>query len=95
MTEMTLQERSFRNMIEFHLPELRRIMKDGDQSVSIRALPKETRRVLLNNGIVKAQKSASRTWKITESAREYLASLSRTTPREALQSLQGTRRGQT
>jgi hypothetical protein len=78
MTGMTLQEKSFQNMVDFYMSELRRIMKARDQSAAIRALSKKARRTLLNNGILKRQKGSSRTWRITESAQKYMASLSRT-----------------
>lgn len=80
MTGMTLQEKSFQNMVDFHMQELRRIMKSADQSAAIRALPKKARRTLLNNGILKTQRGSFRSWKMTEPAQRYLASLSSKSP---------------
>ena len=68
MTGMTLEERTFRNMIDFHKTELMNIMNAKDQDAAIRALPKSTRRTMRNNGIVKD-------WRITAGARKYLVSV--------------------
>lgn len=68
MTGMTLEERPFCNMIDFYKYELMEIMKAEDQNAAIRALPKNTRRTLTHNGIVKD-------WRITAGARKYLANV--------------------
>ena len=65
MTGMTLEEKSFRNMIDFHRSQLMRIMNSEDQDAAIRALPKSTRKTMRNNGIVKD-------WRITTGAEKYL-----------------------
>jgi len=68
MTGMTLEERTFHNMIDFHKTELMKIMNAEDQDAAIRALPKSTRKTMRNNGIVKD-------WRITAGARKYLVSV--------------------
>jgi hypothetical protein len=52
MTGMTLQEKSFQNMIEFFKTELMNIMNSSDQNAAIMRLPKSTRRPLVKNGII-------------------------------------------
>jgi len=68
MTGITLEERTFRNMIDFHKTELMKIMNAEDQDAAIRALPKSTRRTMRNNGIVKD-------WRTTAGAEKYLVSV--------------------
>jgi hypothetical protein len=52
MTGMTFKEKSFRNMIEFYKPELKKIIESEKQYIAIMNLPKNIRRVLKNNGII-------------------------------------------
>ena len=52
LTGMTLQEKSFRNMIDFNKHELLKILKSKDQNAAISRLPKNIRRNLLHNGII-------------------------------------------
>jgi hypothetical protein len=52
MTGMTLQEKSFRNMIHFHRHELIEILKSKDQSAAISNLSKNTRKTLKYNEIL-------------------------------------------
>lgn len=52
MTGMTLQEKTFRNMIDFNKHELMKILKSEDQNAAISRLPKSVRRNLLHNGII-------------------------------------------
>ena len=69
MTGITLQEKSFRNMIDFNKHELMKILKSKDQNAAIMKLPKSIRRTLLNNGII------TKWWhenEISERAQEYL-----------------------
>ncbi len=71
MTGITLQEKSFRNMIDFNKYELMKILKSEDQNAAISRLPKSTRRNLLHNGII------TRGWhkcEITVRARKCLGS---------------------
>ena len=68
-TGMTLQEKSFRNMIHFYKPELRKILKSKDQYIEINKLPKSIRKTLIKNEIV------TKGWnnnKITANALKYL-----------------------
>ena len=69
MTGMTFKEKSFRNMIEFYKPELRKILKSEKQYAAINKLPKSIRRILKNNGIIAYGRKNLR---ITSDAREYL-----------------------
>ena len=52
MMGITLQERSFRNMIDFNKHELLKILKSKDQHVAIGKLPKSVRKTLKNYGII-------------------------------------------
>jgi hypothetical protein len=70
MTGMTLQEKSFRNMIDFYRPDLMKVLNSEDQNAAILELPKSIRRPLLHNGII------TKGWhyrEITPPALEYLA----------------------
>ncbi len=73
MTGMTLQEKTFRNMIDFYKSELMEIMKAADQSAAIRVLPKSDRRTMLHNGIFNGQRGSLTSWSITARAKKYLA----------------------
>jgi hypothetical protein len=69
MTGITLQEKSFRNMIDFNKHELLKILKSEDQNTAISRLPKSIRRILVHNGII------TKGWhkcEITVHARKYL-----------------------
>ena len=69
MTGMTLQEKTFRNMIDFNKHELMKILKSEDQNTAISRLPKSVRRNLLHNGII------TKGWhkcEITEQALKFL-----------------------
>ena len=52
MTGMTLQEKTFRNMINFYKPELIKILSSRDQHGAIMKLPKSIRRTLIHNEII-------------------------------------------
>jgi hypothetical protein len=69
MTGMTLQEKTFRNMIDFNKYDLMKILKSEDQNTAIFRLPKSIRRILMHNGII------TKGWykrEITVQARKYL-----------------------
>jgi len=71
MTGITLQEKSFRNMIDFNKHALLKIMKSEDQHAAIFELPKSIRKTLKNNGII------TNRWQdneITIKTRDYLFS---------------------
>jgi len=72
MTGLTLQERSFQNMIEFYRPQLASIMKAHDQGAAIMALPKGERVTMQNNGIIDGKRGSMATWKITDRSKKYL-----------------------
>ena len=52
MTGITIQEQSFRNMIDFNKYELLKILKSKDQHVAIGKLPKSVRKTLKKYGII-------------------------------------------
>ena len=69
MTGITLQEKSFRNMIDYNRLELINILRSEDQNAEIFKLSKSVQRTLKKNGII------TKRWKdneITERAHEYL-----------------------
>ncbi len=69
MTGMTLQEKSFRNMIDFNRHELMKILNSKDQNAAIMKLPKSVRKPLKRNGIIT---SGWHSREITSHALEYL-----------------------
>lgn len=73
MTGITLQEKTFRNMIDFYKSELMEIMKAEDQSNAIMVLSKVDRRTMLHNGILNGRRGSHTSWGITERAKKYLA----------------------
>ena len=52
MTGITIQEKSFHNMINFNKHELLKILKSKDQHTAISKLPKNIRKTFKNNGII-------------------------------------------
>ncbi len=69
MTGITLQEKSFRNMIDFNKHELLEILKSEDQNAAIFKLSTSIQKTLKKNGII------TKRWQdneITERAKEYL-----------------------
>jgi len=52
MTGMTLQEKTFQNMIHYYKSELMAILRSGNPEAAIRRLPQSTRRTLMHNGIL-------------------------------------------
>ena len=69
MTGITLQEMTFRNMIDFNKHELMKILKSKDQNTAIFELPKSIQKTLKKNGII------TKRWQdneITGRAQEYL-----------------------
>ena len=69
MTGISLQEKSFRNMIDFNKYELLKILKSEDQHAAIMSLPESIQKTLKKNGII------TKRWQdneITEHAHEYL-----------------------
>jgi hypothetical protein len=69
MTGITLQEKSFRNMIDFNKYELLNILKSNDQHAAIMSLPENIKKTLKRNGII------TKRWQdneISDRAQEYL-----------------------
>ena len=69
MTGITLQEKSFRNMIDYNKRELLKILKSKDQHAALIKLPTNIRKTLKRHGII------TNKWhdnEITERAEEYL-----------------------
>ena len=52
MTGITLEEKTFQNMIHFYQPELIKILQSDDQADAMSKLPKDIRRSLIKNGII-------------------------------------------
>jgi hypothetical protein len=73
MTGITLQEKNFRNMINYNKRELLKILKSKDQQAEIIKLPKSIRKTLKKNGILTKKWQDS---EITKSAQEYLTARS-------------------
>jgi hypothetical protein len=69
MTGITIQEKSFHNMIDFYKHELLKILKSTDQNAAISKLPKSVRKTLLNYGIIT---NVWRNGEITVKALDYL-----------------------
>ena len=69
MTGITIQEKSFHNMIDFNKHELLKILKSIDQNAAISKLPKSVRKTLLNYGIIT---NVWRNSEITVKALDYL-----------------------
>jgi hypothetical protein len=69
MTGITIQEQSFRNMIDFNKYELLKILKSKDQHAAIGKLPKSVRKTLKNYGIIT---NVWRNGEITVKALDYL-----------------------
>jgi hypothetical protein len=69
MTGVTLQEKSFRNMIDFNKFELLKVLKSEDQHAEICKLPKSVQKTLKKNGVI------TKNWRdneISKRAQEYL-----------------------
>jgi hypothetical protein len=69
MTGLSLQEKSFRNMIDFNRHELMKILKSKDQHTAIMKLSRSILKTLKKNGII------TKRWQdneISERAEEYL-----------------------
>ncbi len=71
MTGMTIQEKTFQNMMDFYEPELTRVLKSGDQYAAIMRLPKSVRRTLMHNGIITHGRHKL---EVASDARKYLIS---------------------
>jgi hypothetical protein len=69
MTGMTLQEKSFRNMVDFNKDELLEILRSEDQHSSINKLPTSVQNTLEKNGIITKRHHDN---EITIRAQEYL-----------------------
>ena len=70
MTGMTLKEKSFRNMIDFHKRDLMKILKSKDQNSAIMKLPRSIIRTLIHNGIITKERHSR---EISSNALEYLS----------------------
>jgi len=68
MTGMTLQEKTFQNMVHYYKRELLVILRSKDQDAAIRDLPQSTRRTLMHNEIITKRNRP----KITPQARNQL-----------------------
>ena len=70
MTGLSLQEKSFRNMIDFNRQELLKILKSKDQHAAIIKLSKSVQKTLKKNGIIVKRWQDT---EISERALKYLA----------------------
>jgi hypothetical protein len=68
MTGMTLQEKTFQNMVHYYKHELMVILRSKDQDAAIRGLPQSTRRTLMHNEIITKRNRPQ----ITPQARKHL-----------------------
>jgi DNA-directed RNA polymerase specialized sigma subunit len=69
LTGMTLKEKSFRNMIEFYKPELRKVLNSSDQNSIINSFSKTVRKTMKKNNIIT---DTWQTHELTPKAIEYL-----------------------
>jgi len=71
MTGMTFNEKTFRNMINFHRPELEKVMDSKDESHEISKLSRNARKILKRNKIINY---GGGYYEITPKARNFLTS---------------------
>ena len=67
MTGMTIQEKSFENMVDYYKPELLIILSSRDSATEIKKLPLTTRRALLKAGLLNSKHT-----EITQKALDHL-----------------------
>ena len=70
ITGMTLQEKSFRNMLHYYKPELLDILNSEDENLAIQKLSSSDKRCLRQNGIITPKLGKS---ELTLKARECLS----------------------
>jgi hypothetical protein len=70
MMGMTIQEKTFRNMIDFYKPELLKILRSSDQNAAIMKLSRSVRKTLILNGVITYGRNHR---EIASDALEYLA----------------------
>ena len=71
MTGMTIDEKMFQNMIDFHKPELEKVMGSKDESHEISKLSRNARKILKRNKIINYGWGY---YEITPKARNFLTS---------------------
>jgi predicted DNA-binding protein YlxM (UPF0122 family) len=71
MTGMTFNEKTFQNMIDFHRPELEKVMGSKDESHEISKLSRNARKILKRNKIINY---GCKYYEITPKARNFLTS---------------------
>jgi hypothetical protein len=69
MTGITLQEKSFRNMVDFNKQALLKILRSKDQQAAIIKLPTNTQKTLRRHGIITERWHDN---EVTIRAEEYL-----------------------
>jgi len=69
MTGLTINEKSFQNMVEFFKPEIMAILNSRDPEAAIRKLSGSTRRAMINNGILIKRTKPD----ISQQARDHLS----------------------
>jgi hypothetical protein len=70
MTGMSLEEKTFINMLHFHKPDLLEILESKNENEAIMRLPSSTRRCLKKHDMITSSWGNS---KINEKVREYLS----------------------
>jgi hypothetical protein len=71
MTGMTMDEKMFQNMIDFHKHELKKVMGSKDESHEISKLSRNARKILKRNKIINCGWGY---YEITPKARDFLTS---------------------
>ena len=72
MTGISLEEKNFRNMVDYYKPLLIEIIESRDQSAAIMILPKNDRKTMVKNGLLTGEKWQKKTWSISIRAKKYL-----------------------
>ena len=72
MTGMTINEKTFQNMINFHKHKLKKVMDSKDESNEISKLPRTDRKILQRNKIINR---GCGKYEITPEARDFLCAL--------------------
>lgn len=72
MTGISLEEKNFRNMVDYYKPKLIEIIEALDQSAAIMVLPRNDRKTMVKNGLITGEKWQKKTWSVSIRAKKYL-----------------------
>jgi hypothetical protein len=75
MTGISLEEKNFRNMVDYYKPLLIEIIEARDESDAIMVLPRNDRKTMVKNGLITGEKWQKKTWSISIRAKKYLVDL--------------------